>query len=300
MRVIKTFFQFLQNLSELFQGKSQAKMTLADAARVSNEDWWINAFLQSQGNDVDVAYAVILECLRWRHNFDVDSRHFIVENWITITIIVENFRYFTSFVETSIGSEGDVPAWSRLVQEPYLWVIFLFKNFIISSLRQSRSLLCFRRNFILIFIRRNRAKDNFISVWINLANFNGSSEEHEFNQLFTFWLERHYMDTCGSQLLLFINMTNMAAKNMVSLSSCFWYFLSFILFNFNDFCTIFYSTTFSVFQHVQIYSPRSEVLLPERCQRYRHLRKSIDSERFLEGRQHFSFSTILSRDIVFR
>ena len=78
--MIKTFFQFLQNLSELFQGKSQAKMTLADAARVSNEDWWINAFLQSQGNDVDVAYAVILECLRWRHNFDVDSRHFIVEN----------------------------------------------------------------------------------------------------------------------------------------------------------------------------------------------------------------------------
>ncbi|PAV77352.1 hypothetical protein WR25_08424 [Diploscapter pachys] len=132
-------------------GKSQAKMTLADAARISNEDWWINSFLQSQGNDVDVAYAVILECLRWRHNFDVDN--------ISLLLLK--------------------PLLDRKVM--YLHGVDLYRNPI---------------------------------LWINLANYNGSSEEHEFNQLFTFWLERHYMDTCGSQLLLLINMTNMAAKNM--------------------------------------------------------------------------------------
>ena len=46
----------------------------SDFHLVQSADWWLNAFLLAYDYDIDVAYAVVLECLKWRHNFDVERQ----------------------------------------------------------------------------------------------------------------------------------------------------------------------------------------------------------------------------------
>uniref|UniRef100_A0A915ASJ5 Major sperm protein n=2 Tax=Parascaris univalens TaxID=6257 RepID=A0A915ASJ5_PARUN len=47
------------------------KITRCDLTRLANEDWWPMTFLVPYKMDVDIAFAVLLECLKWRTSFDV-------------------------------------------------------------------------------------------------------------------------------------------------------------------------------------------------------------------------------------
>lgn len=52
-----------------------------------------------------------------------------------------------------------------------------------------------------------------ILVWIHLRQYSG--DDKGFEQLFAFWLERHFMDTKGEQITLFFDMTECKPRNMV-------------------------------------------------------------------------------------
>uniref|UniRef100_A0A0R3RV25 Major sperm protein n=1 Tax=Elaeophora elaphi TaxID=1147741 RepID=A0A0R3RV25_9BILA len=48
-------------------------MAKNDLNRIFTEDWWPLSFLFAYHCDVDVTYAVIVECLKWRRSFSVDN-----------------------------------------------------------------------------------------------------------------------------------------------------------------------------------------------------------------------------------
>ncbi|MFH4979734.1 hypothetical protein AB6A40_006443 [Gnathostoma spinigerum] len=48
------------------------KILKSDLDRIFNETWWLNAFLASCNGDTDVAYAVIMECLKWRSSVNIN------------------------------------------------------------------------------------------------------------------------------------------------------------------------------------------------------------------------------------
>ncbi|VDN01324.1 unnamed protein product [Thelazia callipaeda] len=50
---------------------SDSKICQDDLNRLLTEDWWPLSFLYAYHKDVDVTYAVILECLKWRRSFSV-------------------------------------------------------------------------------------------------------------------------------------------------------------------------------------------------------------------------------------
>lgn len=52
----------------------EAKVSRNDLNRIFTEDWWPLSFLLAYHYDVDVTYAVIVECLKWRRSFSVDSK----------------------------------------------------------------------------------------------------------------------------------------------------------------------------------------------------------------------------------
>uniref|UniRef100_A0A1I7XQU6 CRAL-TRIO domain-containing protein n=1 Tax=Heterorhabditis bacteriophora TaxID=37862 RepID=A0A1I7XQU6_HETBA len=111
------------------------RIFLSDLHRIKNEDWWLDAFLQSYDYDVDITFAVIAECIRWRNNFNVENI-------------------------------------SILALKPLL----------------DRQLM---------YIHGHDVEGNSI-LFINFIHYkNGDSG---FENLFVFWIERHYMETKGAQL----------------------------------------------------------------------------------------------------
>ncbi|CAI5445746.1 unnamed protein product [Caenorhabditis angaria] len=59
--------------SRILQDSSAAsKFVIDDITRIRNDDWWLDRFLESVNYDVDIAYAIMLECLKWRKNFNID------------------------------------------------------------------------------------------------------------------------------------------------------------------------------------------------------------------------------------
>ncbi|VBB28174.1 unnamed protein product [Acanthocheilonema viteae] len=51
----------------------EAKVGRNDLNRIFAEDWWPLSFLLAYHYDIDVTYAVIVECLKWRRSFSVDN-----------------------------------------------------------------------------------------------------------------------------------------------------------------------------------------------------------------------------------
>ncbi|VDM10627.1 unnamed protein product [Wuchereria bancrofti] len=58
----------------LTQSIAVAKVSKNDLNRIFTEDWWPLSFLLAYHYDVDVTYSVIVECLKWRRSFCVDSK----------------------------------------------------------------------------------------------------------------------------------------------------------------------------------------------------------------------------------
>ncbi|CAG9534580.1 unnamed protein product [Cercopithifilaria johnstoni] len=52
---------------------NEDKVGRKDLNRIFTEDWWPLSFLLAYHHDVDVTYAVIVECLKWRRSFSVDN-----------------------------------------------------------------------------------------------------------------------------------------------------------------------------------------------------------------------------------
>lgn len=63
--------EILRQRFRKFNGETKVKKT--DLNRIFAEDWWPRAFLSAYHNDVDVTYAVIIECLKWRNSFGVNN-----------------------------------------------------------------------------------------------------------------------------------------------------------------------------------------------------------------------------------
>ncbi|KAI6219623.1 CRAL-TRIO domain-containing protein [Aphelenchoides fujianensis] len=61
----------------LFSNPNASKYHPADLKRAELEDWWLDSFLRSRNNDIDVAAAVFFECLKWRQTFGVHSIGFL-------------------------------------------------------------------------------------------------------------------------------------------------------------------------------------------------------------------------------
>ncbi|VDK50920.1 unnamed protein product [Anisakis simplex] len=49
------------------------RVSRIDVKRLNNDDWWLLTFLRAYKLDVDIAYAVLLECLKWRKSIDVHN-----------------------------------------------------------------------------------------------------------------------------------------------------------------------------------------------------------------------------------
>ncbi|CAI2348155.1 unnamed protein product [Caenorhabditis sp. 36 PRJEB53466] len=121
-----------------------------DIHRIRHEDWWLDRFLNSVNYDVDIAYAIILECLKWRRNFEVDRI-----SLLSLKPLLDNQLMYLH--------EKDL---------------------------QNRHIL-----------------------WIMMSKYKNGDDG--FEKLFTFWMERHYMEYSGCQLLtVFIDMSGTGLKNM--------------------------------------------------------------------------------------
>ncbi|CAB3401435.1 unnamed protein product [Caenorhabditis bovis] len=121
-----------------------------DIHRIRNEDWWLNQFLYTVDYDVDIAYAIVLECLKWRKSFDVER----------------------------------------------------------ISLLQLKPLL----DNQLMYLHGKDLQNRYM-LWINMKHYRNGDDN--FERLFCFWLERHYMENRGTQpMTLFIDMSGTGLKNM--------------------------------------------------------------------------------------
>ncbi|CAO4369169.1 unnamed protein product [Caenorhabditis nigoni] len=129
---------------------ASAKHCADDIHRIRHEDWWLDRFLGSVNYDVDIAYAIILECLKWRKNFDVDRI-------------------------------------SLLSLKPLL-------------------------DNQLMYLHGKDLQNRHI-LWIMMSKYKNGDDG--FEKLFTFWMERHYMEYKGCQpLTIFIDMSGTGLKNM--------------------------------------------------------------------------------------
>uniref|UniRef100_A0A1I7VTT2 Major sperm protein n=1 Tax=Loa loa TaxID=7209 RepID=A0A1I7VTT2_LOALO len=67
-------YEVLQALRiRLRKSIDEVKAVKNDVNRIFAEDWWPLSFLLAYHYDVDVTYAVIVECLKWRRSFCVDN-----------------------------------------------------------------------------------------------------------------------------------------------------------------------------------------------------------------------------------
>ncbi|CAD6187971.1 unnamed protein product [Caenorhabditis auriculariae] len=135
--------------SRVLQDQNISRYTQDDISRIKNEDWWLNAFLHSVNHDVDIAYAVLLECLKWRNNFDVEHI-------------------------------------SLLSMKPLL-------------------------DRKLIYLHGKDLKSRPI-LWIKFNEYRNG--DIGFEKLFVFWMERHYFESKGAPLTIFMDMTSTGLKNM--------------------------------------------------------------------------------------
>uniref|UniRef100_A0A8R1Y1I3 Major sperm protein n=1 Tax=Onchocerca volvulus TaxID=6282 RepID=A0A8R1Y1I3_ONCVO len=68
------YYEVLQILrNRLHKFVDEAKVARNDLNRIFTEDWWPLSFLLAYRYDVDVTYAVIVECLKWRRSFAVNN-----------------------------------------------------------------------------------------------------------------------------------------------------------------------------------------------------------------------------------
>ncbi|KAK5977641.1 hypothetical protein GCK32_019293, partial [Trichostrongylus colubriformis] len=58
--------------ARILQDKSCRKCSPQDLVRLKTQDWWLISFLRAHNYDLDVTYAVLLECIQWRNNFQVE------------------------------------------------------------------------------------------------------------------------------------------------------------------------------------------------------------------------------------
>ncbi|KAM3723281.1 Motile sperm domain-containing protein [Dirofilaria immitis] len=70
----KECYEVLQALRKrLRKFIDETKVCRNDLNRIFTEDWWPLSFLLAYHYDVDVTYAVIVECLKWRRSFSVNN-----------------------------------------------------------------------------------------------------------------------------------------------------------------------------------------------------------------------------------
>ncbi|CAJ0942176.1 unnamed protein product, partial [Mesorhabditis belari] len=125
------------------------KCSPSDIHLIDSEDVLLFSFLHAFDGDVDVVFAVVLEWLKWRHQFDVEHL-------------------------------------SMLSLKPL-----------------------FDRRFM--YVHGKDVEGNPI-LWIQMREHRPGDRVSE--QLFVYWLERHYFATRGSPLTLVVDMTGCSVKNM--------------------------------------------------------------------------------------
>ncbi|WKX99694.1 hypothetical protein Q1695_014512 [Nippostrongylus brasiliensis] len=59
--------------ARILQNKCCRRCSQEDLLRLRTEDWWLSSFLRTYNYDLDITYAVLVECIQWRINFQVEN-----------------------------------------------------------------------------------------------------------------------------------------------------------------------------------------------------------------------------------